>query len=89
MSVIHKVENVEIGARVPAPQYCVEATMAEKVKSPKLKDLKERPCSLEELQAALIKLIELHNGMNAVINRMVSSGQIRSRRDAIWDTPFF
>jgi hypothetical protein len=57
----------------------------------KLKTLKTRSCTLPELQAALVHLIELHDGMNAEINRMISSGRIRSARDVerdIWNRPF-
>ena len=57
-------------------------------KAPKLKDLKERPCSLEELQAALVQLIELHNGMHDEINRMISSGRIRSSAEAVMNRPY-
>ncbi len=43
------------------------------VTAPTLKELKERPCTLEELQAALVKLMDLHNEqvklMEAAINR--------------------
>ena len=42
-------------------------------KQTKLAELKSRPCTLEELQAALVNLIELYNkqgeAMNAAINR--------------------
>lgn len=31
------------------------------VETPTLKEMKERPCTLEELQAALVKLTEFHN----------------------------
>lgn len=41
--------------------------------APKLAELKSRPCSLAELQAAMVNLIELYNAqgeaMNAAINR--------------------
>lgn len=42
-------------------------------KVPKLKELQERQCTIEELQAALVNLIELYNEqgklMQAAINR--------------------
>ena len=41
--------------------------------APKLSELKTRPCSVEELQAALVQLIDLYNEqgelMQAAINR--------------------
>jgi hypothetical protein len=58
------------------------------VNAPTLEELKSRPCSLEELQAALVQLIELHNGMHNDINGMIAEGRIRSRREALMDTPF-
>ena len=56
---------------------CGEETMTENnaalIAAPKLAELKSRPCTLEELQAALVNLIELYNkqgeAMNAAINR--------------------
>lgn len=51
--------------------------------APKLEELKTRPCSLEELQAALVQIIELHNGMHNDINIMIAQGRIRSSREAI------
>jgi hypothetical protein len=43
------------------------------MKTPKLSELKSRPCTLEELQAALVELIELYNAqcklMSDAINR--------------------
>lgn len=56
-------------------------------KSPTIEELKTRPCTLEELQAALVQTIELHNRLEADINKMISSGQIRSREEAIWNQP--
>jgi hypothetical protein len=63
-------------------------TKGRATKAPKLKTLKTRPCTLEELQAALVQLIELHNGMHDEINRMISSGRIRSSREALMNTPY-
>lgn len=62
--------------------------MPKKTKAPKLKDLKERSCSLEELQAALVQLIELHNGMHDDINEMIRRGRIRSSEEARMNTPY-
>jgi len=48
-------------------------TMMSKVQPPTLYELQSRPCNLEELQAALVQLIVLHNEqgqrMEAAINR--------------------
>jgi hypothetical protein len=38
---------------------------------------------LEELQAAIVQLIELHNGMHNDINKMIADGSIRSRQEAL------
>lgn len=54
--------------------------MATKVKAPNLKMLKKRPCTLEELQATLLKLAELHNGLNDWIKTLIASGRIKSIR---------
>lgn len=62
--------------------------MTKKTKAPKLKDLKDRSCSLEEIQAALVQLIELHNGMHDDINEMIRRGRIRSSEDALMDKPY-
>lgn len=59
-----------------------------KVKAPKLKELKDRECSLAELQAAMIELIEMHNGLVKDLNDMVNSGRIRSRHETIMSTPY-
>ena len=49
---------------------------------PSLEDLKTRVCSPSELQAAILHLIELHNGLNEKITAMERSGRIQSARDA-------
>ena len=49
------------------------------VKTPTLSELKQRQCSPEELQAALVKLIELHNKIDRLLNNMVADGRIPSR----------
>jgi hypothetical protein len=58
-------------------------TFAEGMEAPDLATLKLRACTPAELQAALIKLIELHNLTHEAIQRLQSTGQIRSRQDAI------
>lgn len=52
-------------------------------KAPKLKELKERPCTLEELQAALVKLIELHNKQGKVMEEAINRKQDREWRAGI------
>ena len=59
-----------------------------KTTAPSLEELKTRECTPAELQAALVKLIEMHNGTVADINGMISDGRIRSRHDAIMNTPY-
>jgi hypothetical protein len=56
------------------------------VKAPGLQDLRERQCSPEELQAALVQLIELHNSMHDEINKMILDGRIRSHHEASMNT---
>ena len=58
------------------------------VKAPKLSDLKSRQCSPEELQLALIQVIELHNDMVAHINNLIRKGQIRSSFEVMLNTPY-
>jgi len=48
---------------------------------PSLKELKERQCSPEELQSALILLIEKHNQLEEKIYRMEKEGRIRSAQE--------
>lgn len=59
-------------------------------KAPKLAELKSRQCSPEELQAALVQLIELHNEMHDHLNRLIESGRIhlRSQREVAMDTVY-
>ncbi len=47
--------------------------------APSLSDLKTRPCSLEELQAALVKLIDLYNVQGSVMNKAINAKQ-----DRVW-----
>jgi hypothetical protein len=58
------------------------------MKAPSFKELQTRPCTPEELQAALVKLIELHNGMHDDINKMIASGRIRSSREAFMNKEY-
>ena len=51
--------------------------------APTLSELKTRECTLPELQAALVKLTEMHNAMCAEFGRMTASGQIRSRSEVM------
>jgi hypothetical protein len=43
---------------------------------PSLEKLKTEQCSLEELQAAVVQIIELHNGLVSEIDRLKQSGRI-------------
>lgn len=47
----------------------ITGTVVRGVKAPSLTELKSRPCSLEELQAALVQLIEVVN-VNALQRSM-------------------
>lgn len=49
--------------------------MANLPKAPTLDELKSRPFSLEEQQAALIKLIELHNALAEAVYPTIGSVQ--------------
>ena len=62
-----------------------QATSIKMPKLPTLNELKTRACTLEELQLALVQLIELHNGMHNDINVMISQGRIRSSKEAFDD----
>jgi hypothetical protein len=50
--------------------------------APTLKELKDRQCSADELQSALVMLIELHNKLESDINKMIKNGRIRSEQEA-------
>lgn len=45
------------------------------VQAPSLAELKTRQCSLQELQAAVVKLIELHNAQNQALQQRLPSSQ--------------
>ncbi len=47
---------------------------------PKLAELKTRPCSLEELQSALVNLIELYNKQGEAMNAAISRKQDKEWR---------
>lgn len=53
------------------------------IKAPTLKELRTGPCTLEELQAAIVKLADHHNALVADVNRMIDSGQIQSSHEAV------
>lgn len=49
---------------------------------PRLATLKKGPCTPEQLQAALIQVIELHNELVSELNDLMRSGRIRSSSEA-------
>ncbi len=53
-----------------------------KVKVPKLVKLRTKRCSVEELQTALVTLVELHNKLVKDINDLIESGRILSKQKA-------
>lgn len=55
---------------------------------PLLEKLKTEPCSLEEIQYSLVKLIECHNTLVNEIAGMLERGQIRPARDALMSRRF-
>lgn len=55
---------------------------------PTLEQLKSKECTPLELQAALVQLIELHNGLHSDINALIRGGRIRSTRDALMNTSY-
>lgn len=52
------------------------------VKAPTLSDLKSKPCTLEELQASLVQLIELHNAESKNLKEVIDDMQATIRRKA-------
>lgn len=73
------------------PAECIKAYLIEERKKktpPTLKELKSRECTKTELQAALIQLIELHNGLDARITSLLDSGRIRSSNETLMNTPY-
>jgi len=54
-----------------------------KVVAPKLAELKSRSCTLEELQAALVELIELYNEQGMLMNEAINRKQPREWRATI------
>jgi hypothetical protein len=57
--------------------------MTKPVKAPELNELKSRPCTLEEIQAALVKLIELYNEQGKLMNKAINRKQDREWRATI------
>jgi hypothetical protein len=53
------------------------------IEAPKLAELKSRPCSLEELQAVLVKLIELYNEQGKIMNAAINRKQDKEWRATI------
>jgi hypothetical protein len=53
--------------------------MIEEIIAPTLKELKSRPCSLEELQAALVQLIDMYND-----SRIKFSNALNKKEDHKW-----
>ena len=68
--------------------FTMTTPTSDNVKAPSLAELQTRPCSQEELQAALVQLIEVHNKLNARINELSSDGRIRSRNEVLMNTPY-
>ena len=58
------------------------------VKRPTLAELTSGPCSLDQLQAAIIELIRLHNQLDRKITAHENGGRIRSERETIMNTPY-
>lgn len=56
--------------------------------APSLSRLKNEECTLPELQAALVQLIELHNGLHERLNEMIDQGRIRSAKAAAMDATY-
>ncbi len=56
--------------------------------APSLNRLKNEECTLPELQAALVQLIELHNGLHASLSKMIGQGRIRSTKVAAMDATY-
>ena len=59
------------------------AAIESQVRKAKLIDLKSRPCSLEELQATLIHLIELYNEQGRKMNDAINRKQDKEWRATI------
>lgn len=52
-------------------------------KAPTLEELKTKPCTLEELQAALVNLIELYNKQGKLMSDAINNKQDRPWRATI------
>lgn len=57
-------------------------------KAPSLETLKSKACSLQELQAAIVELIDLHNKLDARVTEYRRKGMIRSERESLMNTPY-
>lgn len=55
-----------------------ESSNVDNASAPSLHELKTRQCSLPELQASIVKVIELHNAQNGALQE-----RLPSRRDVI------
>lgn len=53
-----------------------------------LKDLQNKELTVQELQSVVIKLVDLHNELVSDIQKMVNSGQIRSKQEAMMNMPY-
>lgn len=53
------------------------------VKAPTLAELKSRPCTLEELQAALVYLIDLYNEQGKIMQEAIHKKQDKEWRATI------
>jgi hypothetical protein len=56
--------------------------------APSLERLKNDECTLPELQAALVQLIELHNDLHASLNEMIDKGRIQSTKVATMNATY-
>ena len=52
-------------------------------KPPKLEELRSRPCTLEELQAAFVNLVDLYNEQGKVMEAAINRKQDREWRATI------
>lgn len=55
------------------------------VLAPSLNDLKTRPCTLEELQASIVHLINLHNEQGRIMEKAINSKEPRKWENIRFD----
>ena len=55
----------------------------EQVNTPSLDELRNRPCSLAEVQAMLVKLIDLYNAQGKAMNEAINRKQDKPWRATI------